>query len=229
LPGRTEEQPPPGGAGETGEGEGDVKTSPETNGINSQDNPEFCSYALRQSAQFQEVFKRADKFVSQINNPLRLIPSLFFQRKEVREEISQIRTAFTRTKGNLYSSSSVLGKYVDERVAFGCRKENYLKTIEDIVTVNRNNKEIFDERLIAWVHGCTRETKEAIDVWVAKEAPCNSSRVQGKAFRDRQSLIEKCKSLVQGKPCSGGLSTNSSCSSVNEYAVKCLNGKWVRV
>ncbi len=215
----------PGG----GEGENkteETKTTPTTNASNSQNDTEFCSYGLRQKAQFQEVFRQADQFLSDRfwKDWQRL-----FQRQGVRERISLLRSSFTRVKGNFYSSSRELGSYVDARVEFGCKRENYLRTIENITAENRAKNVSFDDKVIAWIHGCTKETISAIDLWIRTEDPCKPSRLQSQTAQVRADLAEKCKPLVQGQRCSRNQATDSSCSSVNGYRVTCVNYVWERI
>lgn len=196
---------------------------------NPQNNPEFCKYGLNQSRVFQAVFNQADKYLSREGSILRLDYIRYLSRNEIRRDIERIKEDFKRAKKDLYASSRVLGNYVDKRVANGCRNASYNKTIEEIVQDARARNVLFEDRLIAWIHGCSRETKVAIDLWAKTEQPCKSSRQQSQTAASREEKLKKCQSLVDGKLCGSGLVTDSSCKSVNGFAVKCIGGKWVRI
>lgn len=202
-----------------------TKTTPNTNAPNAKNDAEFCTYGLRQKAQFQGVFRQADQFLS---DRLWKDWETLFQRQGVRERISLLRSSFTGVKSNFYSRSRELGSYVDARVEFGCKKENYLKTIENIIAENRAKNFRFDDKVIAWIHGCTKETISAIDLWIKTEDPCKPSRLQSQTAQRRADLAEKCKPLIEGERCSRNQATDSSCSSVNGYRVTCINNVWVR-
>lgn len=194
---------------------------------NPQNNPEFCKYGLRQSRVFQDIFSRADKFIGRKVNPFDY--QRFFARDDVRREINTIKIAFANAKEQLYSSSTVLGAYVDKRVAPGCKQSTYNNTIRDIIANSRATNQAFDDQLISWIHGCARETKAAIDLWAKTEKPCKSSRQQSQTAQSRREASKKCEPLLENKPCGNRVITNSSCKSVNGFAVKCIGGKWVRI
>lgn len=225
-----------------GDGKTPVKTAPTQTPINPQNDADFCSYALRQSQEFQTVLYRANNLYNEIFawDPLffeegvpvidpfgTLTPKL----NKYKTKIMQLLNLFLTVKSKLYNTSVKLGEYVDKKVSSGCRnsqnsRSGFKSTVADILRTNSDKKEF---RLLRWIIGCTKETKSAIDNWAKTEAPCKSSRLQSQTAKKKKDRVNKCKSLVQGEPCGNRLVTDSSCSGVNGYSVKCLNNKWVRI
>jgi hypothetical protein len=225
-----------------GDGKTPAKTAPTQTPINPQNDADFCSYALRQSQEFQTVLYRANNLYNEIFawDPLffeegvpiidpfgTLTPKL----REYKKRIRQLFGLFATVKDQLYNTSEQLGEYVDKKVANGCRKSQdytsgFRRTERDIMETNSDKR---DFRLLRWIIGCTKETKSAIDNWAKTEAPCKSSRLQSQIAQKKKDLVNKCKALVQGEPCGNRLVTDSSCSSVNGYPVNCLNGKWGKI
>ena len=225
-----------------GDGKTPAKTAPTQTPINPQNDADFCSYALRQSQEFQTVLYRANNLYNEIFawDPLffeegvpiidpfgTLTPKL----NKYKTKIMQLLNLFLTVKSKLYNTSVKLGEYVDKKVSSGCRnsqnsRSGFKSTVADILRTNSDKKEF---RLLRWIIGCTKETKSAIDNWAKTEAPCKSSRLQSQTAKKKKDLVNKCKSLVQGEPCGNRLVTDSSCSGVNGYSVKCLNNKWVRI
>jgi hypothetical protein len=214
-----------------------AKTAPLQTPINPQNNADFCSYALRQSQEFETVLYRANNLYNEIfawdplffEEAVPIIDPFGTLRPKLREygrRIRHIFSLFSDVKLKLYNTSKQLGEYVDKKVANGCRNSSFRSTAFDILGSNSDKKYF---RLLRWIIGCTKETKSAIDNWAKTEAPCKSSRLQSQTARKKKDLVNKCKSLVQGGPCGNRLTTDSSCSKVNGYPVKCIDSKWVRI